>query len=561
MNTSQSNTRSLLRLAFVSLVFLFSLGTVFTLSDSVSAEKETAGSGPLTWGTSGLFAPAGLLGSIAAIAVDAQGNVNVLSHYMNPGNQNDALYLSRRTAAGVWLPTERIDNDGQEITNPKMTTDAGGKVHVIWVEDVNPDPSVLQFEVMYNKRTSGTGWGTPQLLSTVPSSAEQVQQTLGISLATNGRGDVIVSWIAQIQFTPQNYYNYGLITRSKPVNGDWEPYKVANSSFAESNNTVAPVLQMDDVGNSYLAWTMGSTSPYKGVYFNFQPYGGGWGNASKITLNGTPVNLYWNDLYVTPEGQVFGLFSIGWFVWATRTTNGEWQILSNIPTVPNNPYGCDLTGRDLVLNEQRHILMLRTCQSFPHEIFYFYSTNGGISWSDPVKLTHQTTYDESVIAVDLGDNGYAYALWYEEINGNSGQRKFMSTEPLLETANKQVNSPVAIPGASSRYTVTLQNILPFALPFTVSDPLPNGTTYVPGSATVTTGNVTTASTQVNWTGSVPINGTARLSFSVLVNGSITGTVTLLNEATATLPNYADVILPAYMFVNPDQAFLPLMQKP
>lgn len=560
MKQLQHPSRILCRFLLLPFILSFCLTGLILFDNSIKAQDLGGGSGPLTWGTSGSFAPASLSGNIVGMTVDTQGNINVLSHYLNPSNENDALYLSRRTAAGVWLPTERIDNNGQDIISPKMATDAGGNVHVIWIQDVNPQPGFLQHEVMYNKRTSGAGWGTPELLSTSPSSSEDVQDSLGISLAANSRGDVIVSWVAQIQFTPQNFYNYALVTRFKSVGGEWQPYQLANVAFAKSDNTVAPVIQMDDAGDSYISWTIGVTSSDKGVYFNFRPYEGNWGNASKVTVNSTPVNIYWNNLYITPDGQVFGLFSIGWFVWTTLTTTGEWQVLSNVPTIPNNPYGCDLTGDNLVLNAQRRILMLRTCQSSPHEIFYFYSTNGGVNWSNPAKLTHQTTYDESFIGVDLGDNGYAYALWNEEHN-SSGPRKFMSTEPLLATASKQVNSPVAIPGASSRYTVTLQNTLPFALPFTVSDPLPNGTTYIPGSAIITTGSITTASTEVNWTGSIPINGTARLAFSVLVDGSITGTATLLNEATVTLPNYADVILPAYMFVNPDQAFLPLMQKP
>ena len=365
MTHLQQSTRLLFRLMFVPFIVLLCLVGLIVFDESTHAEQNGSGSGPLTWGTSGLFAPAGLLGNIVTMQLDTQGNINILSHYLD-SSQNDALYLSRRTAAGVWLPTERIDNGGQQITSPRIAIDAGGNVHVIWFQDVELHPNVQQQEVLYNKRTSG-GWGIPQIISTHPVGYEHVQYTLGLSLATNDQGDIIVGWVAQIQLTPQNFYNYALITRFKPVGGDWEPYQLANPAFAQSDNTSALALQMDGAGNSYLTWTIGYTSPYQGVYFNFQPYGRSWGNASKITVNGTPVNLYWNDLYLTPEGELFGLFSIGTFVWTTRTTTGEWQVVSNIPTVPNDPYGCDLTGDSLVLNAQRHILMLRTCQRYPEE--------------------------------------------------------------------------------------------------------------------------------------------------------------------------------------------------
>lgn len=72
---------------------------------------------------------------------------------------------------------------------------------------------------------------------------------------------------------------------------------------------------------------------------------------------------------------------------------------------------------------------------------------------------------------------------------------------------------------------------------TITDPIPNGTTYVIGSADLTGGTFDTSTKSLLWNlAAIPYQGTVEVTFEVEVNANLTGIPSIGNTATITYPN-------------------------
>ncbi len=106
--------------------------------------------------------------------------------------------------------------------------------------------------------------------------------------------------------------------------------------------------------------------------------------------------------------------------------------------------------------------------------------------------------------------------------------------------SKATSTPARKPGEVARYTITLTNSL--SIPVTgvrVSDLLPAGFSYIPGSATVAGGeyapNGGAADPVPTWSGlNVPASGTLEIAFDALVGGDV-GSATYQNEVEVSAP--------------------------
>lgn len=111
--------------------------------------------------------------------------------------------------------------------------------------------------------------------------------------------------------------------------------------------------------------------------------------------------------------------------------------------------------------------------------------------------------------------------------------------PNLDNSTKTA-LPIAVTGQTLDYTITLDNFSIVAAPnTTLVDPIPAGTTYVPGSAT--NGAIFNAGqNRVEWTGTVPANGQTNVSFAVTVNAG--PGIVISNTATLNQPDLTEPVL-------------------
>jgi len=118
-------------------------------------------------GNSKAAAVPGLLGGIAAVAVDTTGIVFVAS------SQND-LKIVERSLNGAWSSPQTVwTGSGQ----PSLAADRKGRVHLSWCSDQ---------QLYYAVHTAGS-WSQPQLLATVGS---DICEGFGVGLAVDGAGNL-----------------------------------------------------------------------------------------------------------------------------------------------------------------------------------------------------------------------------------------------------------------------------------------------------------------------------------------------------------------------------------
>ena len=141
-----------------------------------------------------------------------------------------------------------------------------------------------------------------------------------------------------------------------------------------------------------------------------------------------------------------------------------------------------------------------------------YIDNGaGLSWQGEVAVGASATFSHLTVFSPLGVTG-----------------PFLTKTAAVDTVPA---------GGTDSYTITINNPTGSDVSLTsITDTLPDGFTYTPGSTTgVTTSEPTVAGQDVTWTGTftVPAGGTATLTFGVTVS-SVEGTYTnsVVGEATA-----------------------------
>ena len=101
----------------------------------------------------------------------------------------------------------------------------------------------------------------------------------------------------------------------------------------------------------------------------------------------------------------------------------------------------------------------------------------------------------------------------------------------FDTSSKSASpSPTVDAGTQLTYTVVIRNTNADAFGVTMVDPVPANTTYVPGSATASSGTVSEAGGQINWSGSVAVGVPVTVTFRVTVNAPLANGTVIVNTA-------------------------------
>ena len=156
-----------------------------------------------------------------------------------------------------------------------------------------------------------------------------------------------------------------------------------------------------------------------------------------------------------------------------------------------------------------------------------------ITWGDKTPLTDLYGYDMGDTILGSGDprdDGVQYgvniAVLDKAKDGSWGKIAVWNATSLADLAMK-VNLAEAKPGQGLTYQLKVRNLSPAPQLFTVTDPLPANTTFLRGEG------YNSATSAIEWTGTISPNQTKVLVFSVTVKaGTPSGTV-ITNTATLT----------------------------
>jgi uncharacterized repeat protein (TIGR01451 family) len=189
---------------------------------------------------------------------------------------------------------------------------------------------------------------------------------------------------------------------------------------------------------------------------------------------------------------------------------------------------------------------------------YFYADYvDGQIWSLYKTGTNPTTFSAPELELSTGFNISAFG---EDENGelyvvNYGEGKIHrladvnGPSPNLSTSAKQASTPSADPSEVVRYTISLTNTGGAVIdaPVYVTDTVPAGLDYVPGSLTASHGTWDDASAPtLSWQGNLNASSYITITYQVTVTGQVTGS--LVNQAIVSAPPASPLTLAESLFV-------------
>lgn len=190
--------------------------------------------------------------------------------------------------------------------------------------------------------------------------------------------------------------------------------------------------------------------------------------------------------------------------------------------------------------------------------YYFYADYGSgriwsmtktgpNSWSTPEQEYGPPSSTFNVSAFGEDEQGELYLLDY--FGGNIRRLADANgPQPNLSTSTKSASTPHADPGETVTYTIQIKNSGGLSPQTTfLTDTIPAGLTYVPGSLAATAGTVDSSQAPIlRWQGPLSSNQTITLTYQVTVNDGVTGS--FVNQAQLTSPGISPVTLSEAIFV-------------
>ena len=203
--------------------------------------------------------------------------------------------------------------------------------------------------------------------------------------------------------------------------------------------------------NVYVAWIedFATSGPYADIYFNYStnagvsfstqqrisdlPSGQDMGNGPNIAVapDGT-VYVIWLEFDVTLGGQTAGNLMLD-RSFDGGATFGADNLVAPILTIPNNlsdfATGTDARARSFPcmevspLNSQEVYVVYAEDPDGAHtgdeaDVYFIKSTDGGFTWSTPLRLNNQTGGHEFEPWMDVKPDGTIDVVWYEAPGGS-----------------------------------------------------------------------------------------------------------------------------------------------
>ena len=190
------------------------------------------------------------------------------------------------------------------------------------------------------------------------------------------------------------------------------------------------------------------------------------------------------------------------------------------------------------------------------DLEYAYRTAGG--WHLEVVDKAGTVGRYTSLALD--GSGCPHISYWDETTADL-HHAMGCFPPDLSSSAKRASSPHAAPGDRITYTLDLANSGDKPTAFTLTDPFPALTSYVPGSAWVSSGTLTvTAGIGITWTGAIDASTHLTATFAVTVAATITRPLVIVNIATLSGDLTGPHALRAAVTVNGRSFYLPLIVK-
>jgi len=358
---------------------------------NIWANRYTAGTG---WGTAALIETdnAGAA-TDPQIAMDANGNALAVWSQFDGSRVN--LLANRYTAGTGWGTPTLIESETGNAREPKIAFDAAGNALAVWHQTQGERANLWA-----NRYTAGTGWGTAALIETNDAgSAAQVQ------LAVGAGGNAIAVW------KQHDGRNDSIWSNRYTAGTGW-----GTAVLVENANDGAdqePQVAIDANGNALAVWSR-HAGTRTDVWANRYTADAGWGTPVLIESDDAGSAIH-PQLAFDASGNALALWTRQTdggavdSVWSNRYTAGTgWGTPAQVGS-SHMAFGSriafDVNGHALAVGYE--------VNEGGHYNAWASRYQAGRGWSAPVPLESDHTGAMSGVELAIDANGSALAVWLQ----------------------------------------------------------------------------------------------------------------------------------------------------
>jgi hypothetical protein len=206
-------------------------GNATWIRPNIETRRFTAASG---WG-SPFSAPGARPGDVNAAAMDANGNISVVS------TGGDTVNSNLLPAGGNWGTWVRVDVGDLAAQGARLAVNANGTAMAVWREQ---NPGDNNYSVKAARYTTATGWQTPV---TIDNSFENVSRDSGVRVGMDAAGNAIAVWHQGNSI----YYN------GSNASGAWGAAVQVDNGSVSSTSVARLNLSVASDGRAVMAWNSG----------------------------------------------------------------------------------------------------------------------------------------------------------------------------------------------------------------------------------------------------------------------------------------------------------------
>ncbi|UCG70901.1 MAG: exo-alpha-sialidase [Thermoplasmata archaeon] len=399
------------------------------------------------------------------IALGSEGTIYAV--WQDSRNWDDDIYFARSTDGGAnWSdPNIRVNTDQDTALqfNPTLAIDAEGTLYVAWEDTRDGDRNIY----FAKSKDGGNTWTDPNI---------RVNNDLGDfneegpSIAVDSGGTIYLVWDDNRNGDYDIYF-----AKSTDEGATWtEPNVRVNTDLTDTGQS-RPTIAVDATGTIYVAWT-DRRNGNSDIYLAYSTDGGSnWSDPNvKVNTDTTTSDQYSPNLVV----DCFGTIHISWVdkrdgdadIYYAKSINkgADW-------TYPNVKVNTDFGTEDqfqptIVVSSSGTIYAAwQDDGNDEYDILFAYSTDGGMTWSEPnLRVNDDSSgYAQSAPNLAVDSLGGVYIVWGDARDYyTSGYDIYFAN--LTAVATIQNNAPTITNKASASKTAIVNLTMTFN--FIASDP-------------------------------------------------------------------------------------------
>ncbi len=388
------------------------------------------------------------------------------------------MYFSKSVNSGTTFQPEKNIYEGPVVAYhayPSIAVAQNGTIHIAWVAVTGGSGSEM-YNVWYTKSVNGgASFETPVVITTNNASVNPAIDVHG--------NNVFIIYASAVGYPAVDYY----FVRS--VNNG-----VSFSSAIQIND--APCLgtiefdevctiEVDASGNVYLAWVDGRRPSGNGDIFFAKSTDQGASFSSNVMVNditqaGADAVQYIPSLAVDAAGIIYVSFTdrrIGGTSWEnnrayiTKSTDGGATFATETLLAGHNDI---CKHKDIAVSPagKLHAALVTNVDPLSWGVWLYESSDGGATFTSPVKLNNSTEFDFSEVRVVAPADNKLYSLWQEVRSGENNIFFAKAMEDVgtalqgrkttsgLHVYQSSTGSPlnIQLPGSDNPGEVTIYNL-------------------------------------------------------------------------------------------------------